>query len=65
MRVVVTVEKNADCGAERRMMNEQVAASKNRRCWNEAIQTHHTYLSIRLSEDHTATHTVHTPTNCV
>lgn len=37
MRVVVTVEKNADCGAERRMMDEQVAASKNRRCWNEAI----------------------------
>lgn len=27
-RVVVTAEKNLDCGAERRMMDEQVAASK-------------------------------------
>lgn len=27
-RVVVTAEKNLDCGAEGRMMDEQVAASK-------------------------------------
>lgn len=64
--IIVYVERNPDCGGERRKMDEQVAASKPLAA---AIKPYKhstlTYQSscqqITLSD----THTVHTRTKCV
>lgn len=59
-RVVVTAEKNPDCRAERRMMDEQVAASKPPLLEWSHTNTPHLPINLAVSRLHCLTHIQYT-----